>query len=126
MGIPDLFSPLELVVQKYRFHHAVGKFMGAKHLGEAIGYTEQLGYPSGPQSLGGGPDDYLYCCPNNLETEVCHHMVDHIGFLKLEAMLSTMSSVDFTNCLAYTLLKVVSIDSVLCFRLNCYKTLLIF
>jgi hypothetical protein len=34
-------------------------------------------------------------------------MADNIGFLNLKAMLSTMSSEDFSNCLAYTHLKVI-------------------
>jgi hypothetical protein len=36
-------------------------------------------------------------------------MADDVGFLKLEAMGSTMSSEDFSDCLAYTHLKVISI-----------------
>jgi hypothetical protein len=91
-------------------HHAVGKVMGVKQLAEAIGFAEQLGYPSRSTIFGGGPDDYLYCCPDNMETEVCRYMVDNIGFPKLEAMLSTMSSEDFSDCLAYTHLKVISVD----------------
>jgi hypothetical protein len=31
----------------YMVHHAAGKVMGAKQLAEAIGFAEQLGYPSG-------------------------------------------------------------------------------
>jgi hypothetical protein len=62
--------------------------MGAKQLAEAIGYAEQLGYPSGSTIFGGGLNNYLYYCPDNLETEVCRHMADNIGFPKLEAMLS--------------------------------------
>jgi hypothetical protein len=84
--------------------------MGAKQLAEAIGYAEQLGYPLGSTIFGGGPDDYLYCCSDNMETETCQYMVDNIGFLKLEAMLSTMSSKDFFDCVAYTYLKVISVD----------------
>jgi hypothetical protein len=83
--------------------------MGVKQLAEAIGYAEQLGYPSGSTIFGGGLDDYLYCCPNNLEMEVCRHMADNIGFLKLEAMLSTMPFEDFLDCLAYMHLNVISI-----------------
>jgi hypothetical protein len=64
----------------------------------------------GSTIFGGGPDDYLHCCLDILEIEVCRHMADNIGFPKLEAMLSTMSSKDFSNCLAYTHLKVTSIS----------------
>jgi hypothetical protein len=76
--------------------------MSAKQLAGAIGYSEKLGYPSGSTIFKGGPNDYLYCFPENLETEVWHH-------IKLEAMLSTMSSEDFLDCLAYTHLKVTPI-----------------
>jgi hypothetical protein len=33
--------------RRYRVHHSTGKVMGAKQLVEAIGFTEQLGYPLG-------------------------------------------------------------------------------
>lgn len=42
---------------------------------------------------------------------MCHYMADNIGFPKPEAMLSTMSFEDFSDCLAYTHLMVISIDS---------------
>jgi hypothetical protein len=44
-----------------------------------------------------------------MKTEASRYMADNIGFPKLEAMLSTMSSEDFSDCLAYTHLKVTSI-----------------
>jgi hypothetical protein len=44
-----------------------------------------------------------------MENEACRYMADNIGFQKLEAMLSTMSFEDFSDCLAYTHLKVISI-----------------
>jgi hypothetical protein len=50
--------------RRYRVHHATWKVMGAKQLVEAIGFTEQLGYPSGSTIFWGRPDDYLYCCPD--------------------------------------------------------------
>jgi hypothetical protein len=37
-------------------------------------------------------------------------MAYNVGFPKTEAMLSTMSSKDFSDCLAYTHLKVIPID----------------
>ena len=98
----------ELGSQRYRVHHAGGKIIVAS----AIGYAEQLGYPSRSNIFRGGPDHYIYCYPDNLEIEVCRHMEDNIGFLKLEAMLSTMSSKDFSDCLAYTHLKVTYINFV--------------
>jgi hypothetical protein len=80
--------------RRYRVHHAAVKVMGAKQLVKAIGFTEHLGYPSGSTTFGDDQDDYLYC-PNNREIDVCRYMADNIGFLKLEAMLSTMSDEDF-------------------------------
>lgn len=35
-------------------------------------------------------DDYLYCCPNNLEINVCCFLMDNIGYPKLEFGLSVM------------------------------------
>jgi hypothetical protein len=74
--------------QRYQVHHAAGKVMGAKQLGEAVGFAEQLGYSSGSTIFWGRQDDYLYCYPDNMEIEVCHYMVDNVGFLKLEAKLN--------------------------------------
>jgi hypothetical protein len=74
----------ELGGRRYMVHHAVGEVMGAKQLAEAIAYAEQLGYPSGSTIFRGGLDDYLYCCLDNIKTEVCHYIVDNIGFPKLE------------------------------------------
>jgi hypothetical protein len=96
--------------RRYRVHRAAGKVMAAKQLAEGIGFAEQLGYTSKSTIFGGGLDDYLYCCPDNMETKVCRYMANNIGFPKLEAMLSTTSSQDFSDCLAYTHLKVTSID----------------
>jgi hypothetical protein len=95
--------------------------MGAKQLVEAISYAQQLGYPSGSTIFRGGLDDYLYCCRDNLETKLCRHMADSISFPKLEAMLSTMSSKDFSNCLAYTHLKV----TLICFSFKVRVRLLL-
>lgn len=76
----------------------------------------------------GGPNDYLYYCLNSLETEVYHYMVNNIGFPKLEAMLSTMPSKDFSDCLAYTHLKVgFALIFLFFFRLlECCKNLVVF
>jgi hypothetical protein len=51
----------------------------------------------------------------------CCYMADNIGFMNLEAMLSTMSFEDFSDRLAYTHLKVIVIDFLLYFVLNCFK-----
>jgi hypothetical protein len=47
-----------------------------------------------------------------MEAKACCYMANNIGFPKLEAKLSTMSSEDFSNNLAYTHLKVTSIGFV--------------
>jgi hypothetical protein len=44
----------ELGGQRYRVHQAARKTMGAKQLAEAIGFVEQLGYPSGSTIFGEG------------------------------------------------------------------------
>jgi hypothetical protein len=46
-----------------------------------------------------------------METKVCRYMEYNIGFPKLESVLSAMSSKDFSDCMAYTHLKAISIDS---------------
>jgi hypothetical protein len=45
-------------------------------MAEALGFAEQLGYPSESKIFEGGPNDYLYCSPDNQETEVCCFMAD--------------------------------------------------
>jgi hypothetical protein len=40
--------------RRYRVHHATGKMISAKHLTEAVGFTEQHGYPSRSTFLGVG------------------------------------------------------------------------
>jgi hypothetical protein len=91
--------------------------MGLKQLAEAVGFAEQLGYPSGYTIFGGGQDDYLYCCPDSRETDVCRYMAGNVGFPKLEAMMSTMSEEDFSDCLTYTHLKVILLTFVFSFGL---------
>jgi hypothetical protein len=44
-----------------------------------------------------------------MDTEVCRYTADYVGFLKMEAMLSTMSNEDFLDCLTYTHVKVIYI-----------------
>jgi hypothetical protein len=80
---------------RYRVHHDAGKVMGAKQVAKAIGFAEQLGYPSGSTIIRGSQDDYLYYCPDNWEIDVCCYMADNVGFLKLEAMLSMVSEENF-------------------------------
>lgn len=75
-----------------------------------------LGTLQGLQSLKGGKEDYLLYCLDNYETDVCRYMMDNIGFPKLEAGLSSMPFEDFSDCLAYTHLKVKF--SLICFILR--------
>jgi hypothetical protein len=75
-------------------------------MADALGFAEQLGYPSGSTIFGGGSDDNLYRCPDSREIEVCRYMADNIGFPKLKATLSMMPFEDFSDSLAYTHLKV--------------------
>lgn len=92
--------------QKYRVHQPTRKEIGTKQMVEALGFDQQLGYPLGSTIFSGGPNDYLYYCPDSRETEVCRYMADNIGFPKLEAMMSMTPFDEFSNCLAYTHLKV--------------------
>jgi hypothetical protein len=52
----------EIGGRRYGVHHWTGKAMTTKEIAEALGFTEQLGYPLGSMIFGGGPNDYLYCC----------------------------------------------------------------
>lgn len=109
--------------QKYRVHQPTRKEMGTKLMAEALGFDEQLGYPSGSTIIRGGPDDYFYCCPDSRETEVCRYMADNIGFPKLKAMLSMLPFDEFSYCLAYTHLKVKFTMLFCCFEAGkCYMT----
>jgi hypothetical protein len=103
--------------QRYRVQHVMRKVMGAMQLAEAAGFAEQLGYSLGSTIFGGGQDGYLYCCPDNLEIDVCYYMANNVGFPKLETMLSTMFDEDFSDCLAYTHLKVILLTFVFSFGL---------
>jgi hypothetical protein len=46
---------------------------------------------------------------------MCHYMMDHVGFLKLEARLSLMPFEEFSDCLAYIHLKVCYFYLLCCF-----------
>lgn len=87
-------------------HHSVGKTMIVEQIAKTCVFVKKLGCPSGTMIFGGGTDDYLYCCPNSMETDVCHYMMDNVGFSKLEVGLSVMPLEDFLECLVYMHLKV--------------------
>jgi hypothetical protein len=56
---------------RYRVHHTARKIMGAKKLAKAVGFTEQLGYPSGSLFFGVGK---MLICTASLTTwrRMCH------------------------------------------------------
>jgi hypothetical protein len=94
-------------VGRYVVHHySTDKTMTGEYVCETRSFAEKVGYPSGVTIFGGGLDDYLYYCPDSLETDVFHYMMDNVGFPKLEVVLSMMPFEDFSDCLAYTHLKV--------------------
>lgn len=80
--------------------------MTVEYVCETRAFAEKVGYPLGVMIFGGRLDDYLYCCPDSLETDFCCYMMDNIGFPKLEVGLSMVPFEDFSDCLAYTQLKV--------------------
>lgn len=80
----------------YTIHHSTEKMMTVEQVAETRVFVKKLGYyPSWATNSGGGPNDYLYCCPYNLETDVCRYMMDNVSFPKLEARLSLMPFEDF-------------------------------
>jgi hypothetical protein len=70
-------------------------------------YAEDLKYPSGSLVYeGNNEDDYLFFLPDSIEIEVCHKMMDKMGYPKLECKLSAMSKDQLADCLTYNNLKV--------------------
>jgi hypothetical protein len=68
-------------------------------------YARDLRYPRGSLVYrGNDEDDYLYYLPDNKEVDVCHEMMDNMGYPKLE--LSAMPKDHLAGCLAYNHLKV--------------------
>jgi hypothetical protein len=51
-------------------------------------------------------DDYLYYLLDNREIDVCHEMMDKMGYPKLKLGLSAIPKDHLANCLAYNNLKV--------------------
>jgi hypothetical protein len=66
---------------------------------------------------GNDEDDYLYCLLDNKEIDVCHKMMDNMGYLKLELGLSAMLKDHLADCLAYNNLKDCLYFSLLLYRL---------
>jgi hypothetical protein len=55
---------------------------------------------------GDDKDDFLYCLPDNKEINICHEMMNNMGFPKLELGLSAMSKDQLADSLAFNSLKV--------------------
>jgi hypothetical protein len=55
---------------------------------------------------GNDKDDFLYCLPDSKEINVCHEMIDNMGYPKLELGLSTMMKDQLADSLTYNSLKV--------------------
>jgi hypothetical protein len=87
---------------KYIIRPASGGKLTREKIAEVQHYTQDLKYPSGSLVYGGNDeDDYLYCLPDNKEIDVCHEMMDKMGYPKLELGLSTMPKHHLADCLAY-------------------------
>lgn len=93
-------------VPKYVIRRIAGKKLTTEQIVKVQKFVERLRYPSRKTIFSGGEDDYLYCCPDNLETETCRYMAKIIGFLKLESGLAAMLHQDLADYLAYIGLKV--------------------
>lgn len=85
---------------------AVGKDMNAKHIAEVQSIVEGLGYPFVATIFQGDEDGYLYCYLDSNEINVCHFMMDNIGYPNLENGLTAMPKQDLGDCVAYNCLKV--------------------
>jgi hypothetical protein len=72
--------------------HASRKHLSAEQVAEMEHYAKELKYPHGSLVYGGdNDDDFLYCLPDSKEINVCHEMMDHMGYPNLELGLSAMT-----------------------------------
>jgi hypothetical protein len=91
----------------YIVRHASGKQLSAEQLAETKHYAKELKYPQGSLVYGGdNKDDFLYCLPESKEINVCHEMMDNMGYPELELGLSAMTKDQLADSLAYNSLKV--------------------
>ena len=91
----------------YIVRHDLGKQLSAEQLAETQHYAKELKYPQGSLVYGGdNEDDFLYYLPNIKEINVCHEMMDNMGYPKLELGLSAMMKDQLADNLAYNSLKV--------------------
>jgi hypothetical protein len=87
--------------------HASGKQLSAEQVAEIEHYAKELKYPQGSLVYGGdNDDDFLYCLRDSKEINVCHEMVDNMGYPMLELGLSAMTKDQLADSLAYNSLKV--------------------
>jgi hypothetical protein len=87
--------------------HALGKQLSVEQVAETKHYAKELKYSH--RSLvyrGDNDDDFLYCLPDAKEINVCREMMDHMGYPKLELVLSAMTKNQLADSLAYNSLKV--------------------
>jgi hypothetical protein len=76
---------------EYIIRHTSRGKLTAEQIVEVQYYVEYLKYPSSSIVYGSNDeDDYLYCLLDSRELEVCHEMMDKMGFPKLECGLSAM------------------------------------
>jgi hypothetical protein len=75
---------------RFVIHHVVDKKMTLEQIAKTHAFAERQGYSPRATVFGRGQDDYLYCCMDNMEIDVCHFMMDNIGYPKLEVGLSAM------------------------------------
>jgi hypothetical protein len=87
--------------------HASRKQLSAEQPAETEHYAKELKYPLGSLVYGGdNDDDFLYCLPDGKEINVCHEMMYHMGYTKLELGLSAITKDQLADSLAYNSLKV--------------------
>jgi hypothetical protein len=92
---------------KFIVQHASGKQLSAEQVAETEHYAKELKYPHGSLVyVGDNDDDFLYCLPDSKEINVCHEMMNNMGYPKLELGLSAMTKDQLVDSLAYNSLKV--------------------
>jgi hypothetical protein len=95
-------SILERHDSEYIIRHASGKKLSKEQIVEVQHYARNLRYPRGSLVYGGNDeDDYMYCLPDNKEIDVCHEIMDNMGYPKLELGLSAMPKDQLVDCLVY-------------------------
>jgi hypothetical protein len=88
----------------YIVRHASGKQLSEQQIAEVQYDAKDLKYPRGSLVYGGNDeDDYLYYLTDNKEIDVCHKLMDNMGYPKLELGLSAMPKDQLADCLAYNM-----------------------